>query len=80
MINAIIIALFSFFCFSPHLTYGCMCFAARPPCRRTVSAVRVTPLRVMKSSPDLMPTGKSSICRIWGTNVMMNNIKCDPGP
>ncbi|XP_073776932.1 sorbin and SH3 domain-containing protein 1 isoform X44 [Danio rerio] len=29
---------------------------ARPPCRRTVSAVRVTPLRIMKSSPDLMPT------------------------
>ncbi|XP_016313110.1 sorbin and SH3 domain-containing protein 1-like, partial [Sinocyclocheilus anshuiensis] len=29
---------------------------ARPPCRRTVSAVRVTPLRTMKSSPDLMPT------------------------
>ncbi|XP_067277806.1 sorbin and SH3 domain-containing protein 1 isoform X2 [Pseudorasbora parva] len=28
----------------------------RPPCRRTVSAVRVTPLRIMKSSPDLMPT------------------------
>ncbi|XDV50238.1 hypothetical protein PO909_019326, partial [Leuciscus waleckii] len=29
---------------------------ARPPFRRTVSAVRVTPLRIMKSSPDLMPT------------------------
>ncbi|XP_016412414.1 sorbin and SH3 domain-containing protein 1-like [Sinocyclocheilus rhinocerous] len=29
---------------------------ACPPCRRTVSAVRVTPLRIMKSSPDLMPT------------------------
>ncbi|KAG1950945.1 sorbin and SH3 domain-containing protein [Pimephales promelas] len=29
---------------------------AHPTCRRTVSAVRVTPLRIMKSSPDLMPT------------------------
>ncbi|XP_055026401.2 sorbin and SH3 domain-containing protein 1 isoform X9 [Misgurnus anguillicaudatus] len=29
---------------------------AHPACRRTVSAVRVTPLRTMKSSPDLMPT------------------------
>nr|XP_055026400.1 sorbin and SH3 domain-containing protein 1 isoform X8 [Misgurnus anguillicaudatus] len=29
---------------------------AHPACRRTVSAVRVTPLSTMKSSPDLMPT------------------------
>lgn len=38
-----------------------MYLIGRPAGRRTVSAVRVTPLRTMKTSPDLMPTGESNI-------------------
>ncbi|XP_051945776.1 sorbin and SH3 domain-containing protein 1-like isoform X7 [Xyrauchen texanus] len=35
---------------------------ARSACQHTVSAVRVTPLRAMKTSPDLIPTELDSTC------------------
>lgn len=59
-----------------------MCLTARPACRRTVSAVRVTPLRTMKTSPDLMPTGETvrllfgGFWRlpIWTVSIFLHNL------